>query len=192
MNKENTSIKILSLDGGGIKGSYVQLIILQEIEKICKIPIKNLFNFIIGTSAGAILGSNIAYDKPDEALREFNNTLNNVQNLCKKRNIYNLLCTGYRIPLNEFMNSRLLHNPCLNYYDRMPDYANLRNSIYIPYYCNIICKMIDNNWEPYFIRNYNIDNKICKKNNINYSNGVQMNSMQANLSLGLINSYLKK
>ena len=41
MNKENTSIKILSLDGGGIKGSYVQLIILQRLKKFVKFQLKS-------------------------------------------------------------------------------------------------------------------------------------------------------
>lgn len=170
MNKENTSIKILSLDGGGIKGSYVQLIILQEIEKICKIPIKKLFNFIIGTSTGAILGSNITYDKPNEVLTEFNNSIIATQNVFKKINICNLLFNGYRVPLNEYLNNRLLCNPCLNYYNQIPDYANLYNDKYIPYYCNIICRLNNDICEPYIIRNYNIDNEICKKNNIKIQN----------------------
>ena len=170
MNKEYPSIKILSLDGGGIRGSYVQLIILEEIEKICKIPIKKLFNFIIGTSAGAVLGSNITYDKENECLNEFKNSIHIIQTIIKKNNICNLLCNHYRIPVNEICNNLILHNPCMNYYNSIATHANLDDNNYTPFYCNIICKMIDNNWEPYIIRNYDVDDKICQNNNIKIKN----------------------
>ena len=170
MNKINPSIKILSLDGGGIRASYVQLLILEEIEKICKIPIKKLFNFIIGTSAGAILGSNITYDKENESLKEFKNSILVVKNIIIKNNICNLLFNHYRVPINRIYNNLLLHNPCMNYYNNIPPTAELNDNNYTPYFSNIICKMIDNNWQPYIIRNYDVDDKICQNNNIKIKN----------------------
>jgi hypothetical protein len=47
--------RILSLEGGGIKG-YVQLLILKRIEELCfHIPTAHLYDFIIGTSTGGQL-----------------------------------------------------------------------------------------------------------------------------------------
>lgn len=46
--------RVLSLDGGGVRG-IVELKILSAIEGRLGIPIKNLFDFVIGTSTGAVV-----------------------------------------------------------------------------------------------------------------------------------------
>lgn len=51
---ENNSFKILSLDGGGIRG-IIPALVLHEIEKRCDAPISDLFDLIVGTSTGGIL-----------------------------------------------------------------------------------------------------------------------------------------
>ncbi|OKH21069.1 patatin [Hydrococcus rivularis NIES-593] len=47
-------LKILSIDGGGIRG-IISAIILAEIEKLTQKPISELFALIVGTSTGGIL-----------------------------------------------------------------------------------------------------------------------------------------
>lgn len=55
-------VKILSIDGGGIRG-IIPAIILSELEKITGKPISSLFDLIAGTSVGGIVA--LALTKPD-------------------------------------------------------------------------------------------------------------------------------
>lgn len=48
--------KILSLNGGGIRG-YITTLVLMELEKLAKVKIGGLFDLVCGTSAGAIIGA---------------------------------------------------------------------------------------------------------------------------------------
>ena len=57
------SFRILSIDGGGIRGIYSALI-LKEIEDKFKIKIHEHFDLIAGTSTGSILASALAIDIP--------------------------------------------------------------------------------------------------------------------------------
>lgn len=57
------AFKILSIDGGGIRG-IIPAIILQEIEKRCQKPISQLFNLIAGTSTGGLIALGLVV--PDE------------------------------------------------------------------------------------------------------------------------------
>eukprot|EP01132_Coremiostelium_polycephalum_P001259 gene1259-1588_t len=51
----NSGYRILSLDGGGVRG-IVECVVLKEIERLCYgIPIVQLFDYIIGTSTGGII-----------------------------------------------------------------------------------------------------------------------------------------
>ncbi|MFH0710162.1 MAG: CBASS cGAMP-activated phospholipase [Pseudomonadota bacterium] len=59
----NQYFKILSIDGGGIRGIY-SAIILKEIEDKFAIKINEHFDLIAGTSTGSILASAIAIDIP--------------------------------------------------------------------------------------------------------------------------------
>ncbi|ACF14743.1 Patatin [Chloroherpeton thalassium ATCC 35110] len=56
-------VKILSIDGGGIRG-IIPAIVLTEIERITNKPIAKLFDLIAGTSTGGMLG--LALTKPDQ------------------------------------------------------------------------------------------------------------------------------
>ncbi|MCR1810085.1 CBASS cGAMP-activated phospholipase [Sulfurospirillum sp. hDNRA2] len=55
--------KILSIDGGGIRGIY-SAIILKEIEDKFNIKLNEHFDLIAGTSTGSILAASIATDIP--------------------------------------------------------------------------------------------------------------------------------
>ena len=57
------TIKILSIDGGGIRG-VIPAMVLAKIEEITKTPIAHLFDLIAGTSTGGILALGLA--KPDK------------------------------------------------------------------------------------------------------------------------------
>lgn len=54
--------KILSIDGGGIRG-IIPAMVLAEIEKRIQKPISSLFDLIVGTSAGGILGLGLCMTK---------------------------------------------------------------------------------------------------------------------------------
>src|SRR5260221_10845109 len=55
-------VKILSIDGGGIRG-IVPAMLLAEIERRTKQPIANLFDLVAGTSTGGILALGLTIPK---------------------------------------------------------------------------------------------------------------------------------
>jgi uncharacterized protein len=62
----NRLIKILSIDGGGIRG-IIPAVVLAEIEKRTKRPIASLFDLIAGTSTGGILALGLTVPKSPTA-----------------------------------------------------------------------------------------------------------------------------
>ena len=54
--------RILSLDGGGIRG-LVEIEILSEIERLTGKKITDIFDIIIGTSTGGIVALGLVYCK---------------------------------------------------------------------------------------------------------------------------------
>lgn len=66
---ERKEFKILSIDGGGIRG-IIPAIFLEEVEKAVKKPIWEYFDLICGTSTGGIIALAIAVGKPVAEARE--------------------------------------------------------------------------------------------------------------------------
>jgi patatin-like phospholipase/acyl hydrolase len=62
--------RILSLDGGGIKGAFTASV-LTEIEREIGGPIGDYFDLIAGTSTGGILALGLAYRIPAKTIRDF-------------------------------------------------------------------------------------------------------------------------
>ena len=58
-SEEKPFYKILSIDGGGVRG-LMPAFWLSEIERSIRKPISHLFNMITGTSTGAIIGAGLA------------------------------------------------------------------------------------------------------------------------------------
>jgi uncharacterized protein len=56
--------RVLSLDGGGIRG-VLPATVLATLEDICEKPIAELFDLIVGTSTGGILGLGLSVPGPD-------------------------------------------------------------------------------------------------------------------------------
>jgi uncharacterized protein len=64
-------MKMLSIDGGGIRGVFA-ISILQAIEKETKRPIADLFDCLAGTSTGSIIAASIALNiSMDEILESY-------------------------------------------------------------------------------------------------------------------------
>lgn len=61
--------RILSLDGGGIRG-VIEAVILAEVEKLIDRPLNKYFDLIAGTSTGSILGAGIAIGRKSEDIIE--------------------------------------------------------------------------------------------------------------------------
>ena len=57
---DNSGCRILSLDGGGIRG-LIQIEVLSELERLTGRRIRELFDCIIGTSTGGIIALAIVY-----------------------------------------------------------------------------------------------------------------------------------
>jgi len=67
MSKENKPYKILSIDGGGIRG-LIPALILVEFEKRTGKPISELFDLVAGTSTGGIIAAGL--NIPDKETRK--------------------------------------------------------------------------------------------------------------------------
>src|SRR3954468_17801023 len=59
-------MKILAIDGGGIRG-LIPALVLTEIEKRTGRPISSLFDLVAGTSTGAILACGLTRPQPMSA-----------------------------------------------------------------------------------------------------------------------------
>lgn len=70
MDNQSKVFKILSLDGGGIKGLFGATI-LADVEKRKNKPISDMFDLICGTSTGGILALAIAMKVPMEDVCKF-------------------------------------------------------------------------------------------------------------------------
>ncbi len=57
-------VRILSIDGGGIRG-IIPAIILSELESRAKAPIAKLFDYVVGTSTGGIIALGLAAPDPN-------------------------------------------------------------------------------------------------------------------------------
>lgn len=63
------TFRILSLDGGGIRG-VIEAVILAEVEKLIDRPLNKYFHLIAGTSTGSILAAAIATGRKSEEILE--------------------------------------------------------------------------------------------------------------------------
>jgi len=61
-------VKVLAIDGGGIRG-LIPALVLAEIERRTRRPIASLFDVVAGTSTGAILACAITRPDPMPAAR---------------------------------------------------------------------------------------------------------------------------
>ena len=57
-------MKILAIDGGGIRG-LIPALVLAEIEQRTGRPISSLFDLVAGTSTGAIIACGLTRPQPD-------------------------------------------------------------------------------------------------------------------------------
>jgi patatin-like phospholipase/acyl hydrolase len=68
--RSKTMFRILSLDGGGIKGAFTASV-LTAFEQEIGGPIGDYFDLIAGTSTGGILALGLAYRIPAKTIRDF-------------------------------------------------------------------------------------------------------------------------
>ena len=66
--RSHMTFKILSIDGGGIRG-IIPAIVLEELERTTGKPISTLFDLIAGTSTGGILALGLTRPGPDGAAK---------------------------------------------------------------------------------------------------------------------------
>ncbi|WP_257535582.1 CBASS cGAMP-activated phospholipase [Mesobacillus foraminis] len=69
-------LKILCIDGGGIRGAFV-IAVLQAMEEEYKQPIASQFDMVSGTSTGAIIAASAALEKNMSELLKYYRTFGN-------------------------------------------------------------------------------------------------------------------
>ena len=68
--KDNKPFRILSLDGGGIRGAFIAAF-LAELEQRLKCKIFEYFDLIAGTSTGGIIAAALSLGEPAKRIEEF-------------------------------------------------------------------------------------------------------------------------
>ncbi len=63
-------IRVLSIDDGGIRG-YLAALVLAEIERRAQQPVLQLFDLVVGTSTGGIIGLGVSLGRSASELSEF-------------------------------------------------------------------------------------------------------------------------
>src|SRR4051812_11154331 len=63
MSAASGTFRVLSIDGGGIRG-ILPARVLTELEDLLGAPISSAFDLIVGTSTGGILGLGLAAEAP--------------------------------------------------------------------------------------------------------------------------------
>ena len=63
-------MRVLSIDGGGIRG-YLPALVLRELERRAGQPAGDLFDVIVGTSTGGIIGIGLAIGRTADELADF-------------------------------------------------------------------------------------------------------------------------
>ena len=63
-------VRILAIDGGGVRG-YIPALVLAEIERRAGRPALSLFDLIVGTSTGGIIGIGLCAGRSAEELADF-------------------------------------------------------------------------------------------------------------------------
>lgn len=63
-------MNILQIDGGGIKG-IIPAMVLEHLENRCRQPLYDVFDLVIGTSTGAIIGGALAAGVPAREIAQF-------------------------------------------------------------------------------------------------------------------------
>jgi patatin-like phospholipase/acyl hydrolase len=63
-------VRVLSIDGGGVRG-YLPALLLGEFERRAGKPASELFDLIVGTSTGGIIGIGLATGLPAASLSDF-------------------------------------------------------------------------------------------------------------------------
>jgi len=62
LDSSRRGLRVLSLDGGGIRG-VATIEFLKEIEQVIGVPIREYFDVIVGTSTGGLITSGLVYGK---------------------------------------------------------------------------------------------------------------------------------
>jgi len=69
-SRDRRPFRILSLDGGGIRGAFTAAF-AAEIERHLGVPLADYFDLIAGTSTGAIIAAALALREPAEKIERF-------------------------------------------------------------------------------------------------------------------------
>ena len=153
----NKPIRILTIDGGGTK-SISEIMIIDYLEKFYRKPIHQLFDLIIGVSAGGILALHILYNDKITPSYDYYTTLEGVRNLFLSGNIFS---NSIRLILKGFFYSQKEVSSLIKFIKPYKLYKN-KNYINTNIRCSVVTSKFENNkWIPYLLRNYK-----CINNNI--------------------------
>lgn len=115
VNELGTKFRVLSLDGGGVRG-IVSAKILQYLEEKSKKPISRLFDLIVGTSTGGIIALGLACPgesgMPKYTAKDIVQFYLNYSKTIFSRSILRTFCTGFGLWSSKY--SRSSYDKVLN------------------------------------------------------------------------------
>ncbi|WP_444884356.1 patatin-like phospholipase family protein [Microbulbifer sp. PSTR4-B] len=137
--KEKDTIKILIVDGGGVRG-LIPLYVLNYIENKLNKPISEVFDVYSGVSSGAIVASGINipekfipknYTGHDSATEYLIQLYKEESDYLFSSPWYHDLLTGWGLFSPSFMGERL-HRVLENHYTKSLSFTDLNNFVLIP------------------------------------------------------------
>jgi patatin-like phospholipase/acyl hydrolase len=148
-------IKILCLDGGGMRGiTYIR--ILQELEKKLGGPIRDHFDLIVGTSSGSIVGTLLCSNYTYDIYNDFYERLRIV--------IHNSTTNYIQIAYNFLFGGHFLDDiEATNMIKEMFDNITIGDMTKSKPKLALITTCVDKQpYHPYVLRSYDVDNEIAK------------------------------
>ncbi|CRH00780.1 patatin-like phospholipase, putative [Plasmodium relictum] len=154
--KKKRKLRILCLDGGGIRG-LLSIEILKCINSHLKKNIFEYFDIICGTSTGAIISILMGLEKAH--LNEIEFLYNILINKIFQKDMYAVRNTRYLLK-HSYYDSNILNN-ILNSFFKNIKMFHYNSDFYTPYVFTVSTQMNINPLQPIILKNYNINlNKI--------------------------------
>lgn len=153
-------IRILTIDGGGTK-SISEIMMIEYLEKFYKKPIHELFDLIIGVSAGGIIALHIAYNDNTSSSYDYYSSLEGIRQLMLSGNIFSnsirLIYNGYYFSQSRVISLINTIKPSKLYINKKIPKSKIK--------CSVVTSKFENNkWIPYLLRNYECYNNDIKGN----------------------------
>ena len=149
---------ILSMDGGGIKGHVLELL-LGEIERACGAPINHLFDLIGGVSTGGVAALHTAYADPStyDSCTEYKESLERARRVLAGARVCRLFREGHLCDRTATCAVAASAAPAVHHPGRAPPPQSDASRPRVAHCCVPTMRRCANGeWQPFLLRNYDV------------------------------------